>query len=215
MLLFGAIQLIHGETLQCDYKNWEFTPGGDYYVCDVKSYHANDWNNKIIDRLAGVHNVNKNKHDVEGIIVHHRFTKYIPANLGNVFNEIAVFIVSASQLVEIKAENFNEMQELRLLGLMDNNLKCLPLNAFSALSKLKYLSLSSNQITNIPNGLFTNNVNLRNICLRNNNIKIIGSRVFDGLTKLDNVDLENNICLHKLYDDNSIIILKKLIKRKC
>ena len=121
-----------------------------------------------------------------------------------------------SQLVEINAEMFEEMDNLEKLYLGANKLTSVPLNAFMKLTKLKYIQLGYNQIEELPNGLLKNNVNLETIGLYQNKLKFIGSTLFDGLTKLDYVDLESNVCINKEYTGSTTITkMKKDIKAQC
>ena len=112
-----------------------------------------------IDGFFGVHMTNRTDHNVRGIIIHNTNTKFIPANLGFLFN-LTALLVQNSNLIEIKAENFLGMQELQHLSLYGNNLTSVPSDAFSTLTKLKSLSLMRNQIEVIPSNLFLYNLNL-------------------------------------------------------
>ena len=87
---------------------------------------------------------NKNDADVKAIWIHDTNTKYIPLNLGSLFNLI-VLSMENTQLVEIKTKDFHGMQDLESLSFWDNKLSSIPLNAFASLTKLSYISLSSNQ----------------------------------------------------------------------
>ena len=100
---------------------------------------------------------NKNDADVKAIWIHDTNTKYIPTNLGSLFN-LTVLRMTSTQLVEIKAKDFHVMQDLQYLNFFENKLSSVPLDVFAKLTKLKYIYLSYNQIEELPNGIFGNNL---------------------------------------------------------
>ncbi|CAO1294021.1 unnamed protein product [Diamesa serratosioi] len=129
--------------------------------------------------------------NVEAIWIYDSNTKYIPKDLGLLFN-LSAFGMYNSQLIEIKSEDFINMKNLVELYLYDNLLE------------------------EIPNGVFDNNLQLDTISFYENKIKFIGSSVFDGLPKLDFVELTTNICISHGYKGSSAIIqLKNDIKSQC
>ena len=199
LILCGGLHLSQSEKLKCQFGVRTFSYVGNVYFCFATSLD-NSLNIMTIDDYTGAHLANKNDNDVNGIFIQNTNTKYIPANLGFLFN-LTAFIVRNSNLIEIKAENFLGMQNLEFLSLFDNKLTSLASDTFSSITKLKYIGLSFNQIEMIPSNLFSNNLNLVEINLNNNKIKHIGSGVFDGLKKLIKVDLSGNICIDNGFSD--------------
>ncbi|CAO1294257.1 unnamed protein product, partial [Diamesa serratosioi] len=178
VVLCGVFEMSHGTDLNCDFYKW------NYYACYVTSLD-NTNNNMVITGYSGTPDKN-----VQAISIENTNTKYIPKDLGLLFNLTALSIES-SQLVEIKAEDFSNMKNLVNLVLFNNLLE------------------------EIPNGVFAKNLQLKYIELRINKIKFIGSSVFDGLTKLNYVNLWNNICIDYEYEESTgIIELKNDLKIK-
>ena len=175
MILFGGFYLSHGETLKCQFKEDYFLHVRTVYYCDVTSLDSS-LNNMTINGFTGKHLANKNNHNVKGIWIHDTNTKYIPANLGFLFN-LTAFLVQNSNLIEIKAQNFIGMLNLEYLNLDGNKFKSIPSDTFSTLPKLKYIGLMYNQMEMIPSNLFSNNLNLEEIHLDYNKFKYIGSGV--------------------------------------
>lgn len=163
--------------------------------------------NKIITGYNGVHISYKNETDVKAIYIYKTNTYHIPANLGILFN-LTSFVVHESNLIEIRSNDFNGMQDLEQLSVNKNRLTFLPMDAFTRLTKLKNLNLNKNLIEEIPNDLFSNNLNLETVDVRSNKIKYIGSAVFYGLAKLK-VYLDDNICMDNNYEESSAIIQLK------
>ena len=143
LILCGGLHLSHGEKLNCQFGVRPFTYVENAYFCCVSSLD-NSFNNMTIDGFTGNHMTYKTKNDVKGIFIHDKNTNFIPANLGVLFH-LTVLHVRFSNLIEIKAENFQRMQNLEYLNLDFNKLISLSSAAFSTLTKLKYLSLSANQ----------------------------------------------------------------------
>ena len=75
------------------------------YYCDVTSLD-NSLNRTTIDGFTGAHMTNITDINVKGINIHDTNTKYIPANIGLLFNLTAIFVQN-SNLIEIKAESFS------------------------------------------------------------------------------------------------------------
>lgn len=223
VILFGGFLLSHGEKVRCLFRDIYFGCPEDIYTysdwysmysCDVETL-PNPHNDKSITGYTGNHNPSKNDLSVKGLWVHDKNTKYIPANIGHLFNLTAFAIYKAS-LVEVKAENFHEMEDLEYLDLRYNRLAFIPTDALNSLKKLKYLLLSENRLQEFFNGAFTNNINLQYIHLDLNDIRFFGPTVFDGLTKLKSVVLASNICVSSTYErESGINHLKNEIKTKC
>ena len=202
-----------GENLNCKFRIVQYTVG-NYYSCEVISLD-NTNNNMVITGHNGVHQSNKNDKDVKGIYIHDTNAKFIPDNLGHLFN-LTVFHTGFIQLVEINAQKFIGMSDIEYLYLHGHKLSAIPLNAFTKLTKLKLIDLNKNQIEELPNGIFSNNLNLEQISLYQNKLKFLGSTLFDGLTKLNYVRLKENICINTDYSGlTSIIQLKYDINMKC
>ena len=199
----------HRERLNCKFEDFD-----SRYTCVVSSLD-NTHNNLTIYGNSGEHKANKNDADVKRIWIQNTDTKYIPTNLGSLFNLTALRMWN-TQLIEIKAKDFHGMQDLQYLSLKNNKLKSVPLDAFATLTKLRFISLESNQIEELSNDIFSNNLVLETIFLSDNNIKYLGTEIFNSLEKLDWVCLYGNICVNKNYRGKTEINqLKKDIKMKC
>ena len=213
LMLCVVFHLSFCEILNCRFKDHTFYRV-NFYTCFVTSFDITI-NNVVITGHNGVHEPNKNDTDVKAIYIQETDTKYIPENLGRLFN-LTVLWIGSTQIFEVNDKRFQGMINLEQLFLNSNKLTSIPLNTLIDLMKLKIISLSSNRIEDLPNGIFKNNLNLEQIKLFNNKIKFLGSTLFDGLTKLYHVDLEGNVCINKWYKDiTEMVQLKKDIKTQC
>ena len=140
VILVCGSQLSHGVKLDCEFIDVNHYLVGKLYSCCVSSFD-NPINNLSIDGYYGEHEANKNDADVKGILFRGTNTKYIPTNLGTLFNLTALSMEN-TQLVEIKAEDFHGMQDLESISFWDNKLSSVPLGAFATLTKLRFISLS-------------------------------------------------------------------------
>ena len=198
-----------GEKLNCNFGDETFYYVGFFYTCHVTSLD-NPYNNLTIDGYLG-----DPKEDVKAIYMNYKNTKYIPTNLGSVFN-LTALRMDYIKLVEIKAKDFHGMLDLQFLSLRSNKLSSLPLDVFATLTKLRSIRLSGNQIEELPNGIFENNLEMERIELDSNKIKYLGTDIFTVLKKLNFVYLRSNNCVDKQYDGSEAINqLKNDIKMIC
>lgn len=217
VILCSGLHLSFCENLNCIFQNVNYGQFIDVlYSCKVESLD-NSVNNLIIDGFTGAHKSNKYNNDVKGISIQNTNTKFIPANLGSLFNLTALRIENTiGQMVEIHEKHFRGMPELESLSLYNNKLTSVPADAFTTLTKLRLIHLSINRIEILPYGLFSNNLNLEKIYLYDNKIKYIGSELFNGLSKLNLLELRGNVCVRKDYGGSTAIIQSKIeIKINC
>ena len=190
MILVSGSQLCHGVKLKCEFRDVSYHLVDSLYSCVVTSF-VNPYNNLTIDGYSGEHLANKNDADVKGIYIRDTNTKYIPTNLGSLFNLTALSIQN-TELIEITAKDIHGMQDLESISFHNNKMSTVPLDFFVTLLKLRFFDLSGNQIEELPNGIFENNLNLEQIYLYNNNIKYLGTEIFHDLNKLDFVEPKIN-----------------------
>lgn len=214
MILANGIQLANCKKLNCEFNNNDHSYVVTLYSCSVSSLE-NHYDNIIIDGYTGYHLPFKNDWDVNEMNIYDTNTKYIPANIG-IFFKITFFQMIKSQLMEIRSKDFNQMQKLELLSLLNNKLTFLPLDVFSTLTNLRILELGNNHIEEIQNGVFDNNLNLEEIYMANNQIKYIGPNSLNRLAKLNDGYFVDNIYVDKKYQGSKEINqLKKDIKTNC
>lgn len=213
MIICGLIKLNFGEIMQCNFMELKYNLAGFLYSCEVSSLD-NQNNNMSITGSTGNHTTNRNNENVKGIYIHNSDTKYIPRNLGYLFN-LTELLMQNTELIEIKSIDFNGMQDLQYLSFYGNKLTILPIDVFKTLTKLRIVNLSHNQIEVLTKGLFDHNLNLDDIWIHFNTIKFIESGVFDRLLKLNYVNLDGNVCLSKRYFRASFDKLEADIRTNC
>lgn len=213
MFICGEIQLCVGEIMQCHFIELKYNLAGFLYSCEVNSLD-NQNNNMSITGSTGNHTTDKNNENVKGIYIHNTNTKYIPKNLGCLFN-LTELLMQNTELIEIKSIDFHGMQDLQYLSFYGNKLTTLPTDVFNTLTKLRIINLSHNQIEVLTNGLFDHNLNLDGIWIHFNTIRFIESGLFDRLLKLDYVNLDGNVCLSKRYFRVTFNKLKADIGSNC
>jgi Leucine-rich repeat (LRR) protein len=76
--------------------------------------------------------------------------------------------------------------------LYKNELVEIKANTFAGINNLKRLSLSVNRIETLEPNAFANLAKLEGLCLGYNNLKMIGPEAFNGLCSLKNLTLEKN-----------------------
>ncbi|CAO1413373.1 unnamed protein product [Diamesa tonsa] len=184
------------------------------YACVVRDLDNMD-DDLVITGYTGEHLPDESEVGVEFIYIFDTNTIHIPTDLGSVF-KLTDFAMINALLIEIKANDFNDMDNLENLSLDFNEITNIPIDTFSNLFNLQSLSLMGNKIKELQNGVFHTNIQLKNVNIIGNNMKYLGSRIFNELKKLKEVEAEDNICLSKNYRGaKKISILKRHISKSC
>lgn len=214
MILCAKFHLSHGEDLDCNFKFEKNKHDTEKYACVVR-YLENINNDLVITGYTGEHLPNESELGVKFIYIYDTNTKHIPSYIGLLFS-LTDFTMMNTQLVEIKANDFKEMENMENLCIEQNDITHIPTDTFRYLVNLQTLSLMGNKIKEMQNGVFYKNLQLEYVNLIGNNMKYLGSRVFHGLKKLKEVEAVDNICLFKNYKGAiKISSLKRHISKKC
>ena len=101
--------------------------------------------------------------------------------------------LSGSSITELKPGDFDNLTNLRGLGLVDNQLSSLPEDIFEYLINLEALGIANTQLSSLPDGLFDNLTNLRWLGIANNNqLSSLPEGLFENQTNLTALDLSGN-----------------------
>lgn len=196
VILFGAIKLSDAEDLDCTYEYYYFLRS---YICNVTSFD-NSNNDRMITGHTGDHKYGKEDVDVKMVHFRNTVVTYIPENIGSLFN-LKGLIFRDCNLIQLKTQDFLEMENLEYMDLAGNMLSVLPAYVFTPLVQMNTIDLSYNQIEALPNSLFSNNLEIKRVYLINNKIKFIGSYVFDEMSSFELLNLMGNVCVSKKYEN--------------
>ena len=100
--------------------------------------------------------------------------------------------LSDSNIVSLKAGDFEGLTALIGLRLNNNHLTFLPVGIFSGLSSLQRLDLSNNPLIFLPVGIFGGLASLEALLLNNNTLTALPETVFNGVTSLQQINLSTN-----------------------
>ncbi len=101
--------------------------------------------------------------------------------------------LSGSSITELKPGDFDNLTNLRGLGLVDNQLSSLPEDIFEYLINLEALAIGNTQLSSLPDGLFENLTNLTALGIANNTqLSSLPEGLFDNLTSLRIIYLNDN-----------------------
>ncbi len=100
--------------------------------------------------------------------------------------------LSGSSITELKPGDFDNLTNLRGLGLVDNQLSSLPEDIFEYLINLEALGIANTQLSSLPDGLFDNLTNLRMLILSGNQLSSLPEGLFEYPTNLLILDLSGN-----------------------
>lgn len=220
--------------LECQFVTWN-----SIYTCQTDKLKVKIDDAEVI--ATGKHVKGKKNSLVKKLFINSADVKmiFLPINLGTVFEKIQSIIIQNSNLISIKIESFDNMNELKellldyndieeipydtftypvnleRLSLGFNKIKYLSMDLFKDLKKLKYLFVNDNKIQKIHAELLKFNNELEIVNLQNNNIKHIGLRAFESLTKLISINLENNQCISGKYNLEALKRETSTIVSKC
>lgn len=108
---------------------------------------------------------------------------------GKMPESVADYRLGNNKLTEVKAENFENITNLRLITLNNNQIKEVEEKAFGHLENLMEIWLSNNKLKFIPRLLPRN---LQKLFLDHNEIYEIGRRIFPINSKLEVLSLDTN-----------------------
>ena len=108
-----------------------------------------------------------------------------------VLGRIADLDFSGDGLGELKAGDFDGLDELEELDLSDNSLASLPSGLFADLEKLETLKLGGNALTALPARIFRGLTSLEELRLGGNPVGSFPLNIFSGLAALRILDLED------------------------
>ena len=108
-----------------------------------------------------------------------------------VLGRIADLDFSGDGLGELKAGDFDGLDELEELDLSNNALASLPSGLFADLEKLETLKLGGNALTALPAGIFSGLASLEELRLGGNPVGSFPLNIFSGLAALRILDLED------------------------
>lgn len=203
--ILSFIQVIRGIELNCDFTDRvEWTETRQLYSCEMLKLIIKD-QTTTVSNFSGNHEVNKGDKDVQQIAIRASDVSFIPQNLGGFFQLISLVVQEVS-LVEIKAADFENMNELEYLSLAMNQLQEIPLDAFRKLKQLRKINLSLNFLEELRSGIFDENSNLEMIFVDRNRITIIGAYVFKDLHKLHFVNFKSTLSLNEKYNGTEAIV---------
>ncbi|XP_061685781.1 slit homolog 1 protein-like isoform X1 [Syngnathoides biaculeatus] len=100
--------------------------------------------------------------------------------------------LNGNNLTVITKSDFSGLKHLRVLHLMENQIREVERGALDELKDLERLRLNRNRLTQIPELLFQKNEALSRLDLSENSIQAIPRRAFRGAADLKNLQLDKN-----------------------
>ena len=95
-------------------------------------------------------------------------------------------------IVGLKANDFNDLVNVRRIAIVDTSIERLPAGLFAGLPNLERLSIRRSLIENIPAGMFDGLDNLPSLELTENRIKTFDADAFRGMDGLNFLSLNGN-----------------------
>lgn len=171
IVLFCAVSCDQTD-LKCTYLDERFNFNNIYYdfkTCFVKGeFTVNSRSSVSLRTWASGYS----SYSINYFHAYQKTIKFIPENLGEIFENLIFFSAEFSGLSEIRQNDLKQFPKLKIFYLHDNN------------------------IEHLESNLFMYNPNLTWIRLWHSKIKYIDPHAFNGLPNLNYLDLDNNLCIH-------------------
>ncbi|MDE2666159.1 MAG: leucine-rich repeat protein [Acidobacteriota bacterium] len=100
--------------------------------------------------------------------------------------------LSASEITELKQNDFSGLNSLEWLRLNENSLTELPQGIFNGLNSLKGLWLQNNSLAALRDTVFSGLGRLRELVLFQNSLSVLPEGIFSGLVELRTLRLQDN-----------------------
>jgi hypothetical protein len=160
----------------------------------VSSIEISSRDDRNISSVEGAHQASMTNENVKFFYVNAKIVRYMPRNLETFFNNLEVFQIMNSRLVEVTTEDFQPWGD-----------------------KLKKLWFNSNDIAMVPADLFKFNPNLEFIAFYHTKVSHVYDGVFDNLNHLTTLYFEANPCHNANAISNRAEVIKLIneVERKC
>lgn len=222
-------------TLRCSFVDeFEWALSKTWYSCKTVDVNLLV-DNREVTKLLCANDYCKSRNDVEIFSMHNQKARYLMNKVGETFPNLKKFSVRHCGLKIIKRANFKNMEGLKILDFVDNEIETIPSDAlddldslivldfkqnriraldpdtFYLVKELQQLILSNNLLTVLPEGTFRNNKKLWGLWLNDNNLKTINVRLSE-MGSLKKVFASDNNCVDIDYDSSkhSIDILRQM-----
>lgn len=173
-LLFAAVPLIHGVTIQCNFLDDYWNSIGDNEYTCIAVTITSDGNLTHVINITGNHESGKTDEDVKAFWIesnHKQFTR-LPKGVEKIFLNMIVFAWGYGALETLTADDLEPYPNLQRLDAYDNQLTSLDGDLFKHTPQLKYLHFRGNQLRHVGSGLL------------------------DGLHSLKRAYFEKNYCIN-------------------
>lgn len=190
ILIFAAVWLSNGVTLNCSFVDLYFGVG-HYYTCDVKAT-ISDGNLTHVLNITGNHSSGKSNADVNG------------------------FWISRSQFNHVLLGIDKFFTNLHGFGWIYGKLKTVSSNDLEPFHDLKIVSFAYNELSSLDGDLFTHTPNITWIEFHGNRLENVGFGLLDGLNNFTNAHFKSNPCINfNAKTPAEIQELKLMLQKQC
>ncbi|XP_078673477.1 uncharacterized protein LOC144912297 [Branchiostoma floridae x Branchiostoma belcheri] len=165
---------------------------------DLLSIEVLNLNNNVLGRYESPSPFRNLSSLIELHVDYQRYTaEIIPDGYLNGLTSLRLLSLTSLKLVSLESKTnktsiFQNMTNLRYLGLNQNRISNLTRDTFAGLTNLRYLYLFSNSIKALPEGVFRDQGRLQYLDLRNNGIVTLTRTVFSPLKSLVVLNVYSN-----------------------
>ena len=215
--------VIHGDTMRCyfthdtyDYKLSCKSPTPSELMRAMETVNITGtgsslymYKSNITKLPEGIFRFNKLSGITE-LSLSNNFVSELPGGLFNNSGLVHLkkLFLSYNKITELKPDQFNSLQNLKILNLSCNQIHSMETNAFTGLLNLEKLSIKRNKITELKDNQFMSLPRLVCLYLSYNRIQNMEPTVFKGLLNLKSLELDGNKI--KVLKLNQFMFLPKL-----
>ena len=156
------------------------------FNCDVVNLEINHPKTKI-SKISNPMDANSKTFS----IIHQQMT-YFPLHLYKTFTYLRSILVDQSQLKALLKHNFEGLQHLEVITLINNNISLIEIGVFDDVPQLKRLDLAHNNIQSLPPRLFIKLDQLEALNLAFNELTTISSELLPPNNSVKEFLIQNN-----------------------
>ena len=125
---------------------------------------------------------------------------FLPFQLGKVFTNLRVLVVSRSQLTALNERDFEGLTKMKSITIVHNNISLIEFGVFDDVPQLEHLDLSSNNILTLPAIIFVKLAQLKTLNLSDNRLQSFLSQFLPSKNVIEEFLIKDNAIVRSDLD---------------
>ncbi len=119
-----------------------------------------------------------NLHGLDLLVLNGTFSS-LPSGIFDQLVNLRILGIAGSQLNSLSSDIFDNLTNLKSLGIVNTQLRLLPDGIFDNLTNVPFITLSNNQLSSLPDGIFDKTT--MSLDLSNNQLSSLPDGIFEGI----------------------------------